>query len=166
MTVRITNARLAVWDVINNWSELNPSGVSIFKRKLTHADDVGLLMSAISPGIGDLLAIEVLPVRTTPEKLLHRMQQASYMLTIQLAGLRLTTLEDTVEKLIRGLYQAADPDTPSISYIKAATGYHPQTYDIGWQKASIGDKQHKTKCWIVSVNLGLKFQVDPFGAAP
>lgn len=166
MTAKVTAARMAVWSVINNWSELNPAGASVFKRKLTHADDVGLLMSSINPGIADMVAIEVLPVRTTPQPLLHRMQQASYMLTIQLAGLKLATLEDTIEKLVRGLYQAADPLTPNVSYIKAATGYHPQTYDVSWQKATVGEAQRKTKCWLVSVNLGLKFQVDPFGTAP
>lgn len=164
MSVKTTDARLAVWAVINNWSELNPSGVSVFKRKLTHADDVGLLTSDINPGIGDMMAIEVLPVRTTPAWLTHRMQEAAYMLTIQLAGLKLPTLEATVEKLVRGLYQAADPSTPATTYIKAATGYNPHSYEVNWQKTAIGDGQSKSKCWLVQVNLGLRFQIDPFGA--
>jgi hypothetical protein len=157
---------MAVWAVINNWPELNPNGVSLFKRKLTHADDVGLLMSNISASIGDMLAVEVLPMRTTPAWLTHRMQDAAHMLTIQIAGLKLAVIEDVVEKLVRGLFQAADPATPNKSYVKAATGYHPQTYDVSYQKTSVGDGQHKTKCWLVQINLGLKFQVDPFGAVP
>lgn len=167
MSVKTTDARLAVWAAINNWSELNPGGASVFKRKLTHADDVGLLMSDIPPGVGDMLAIEVLPVRTTPSWLVHRMQEASYMLTVQIAGLKLPTLEATVEKLIRGLYQAAaDSNAPAQTYIKVATGYNPHSYDVTWQKSTVGDGQHKTKCWLVQVNLGLRFAVDPFGAVP
>ncbi len=164
MSVKTTDARLAVWAVINNWAELNPGGTSVFKRKLTHADDVGLLTNGINPGIGDMLAVEVLPVRTTPSWLVHRMQEASYMLTIQIAGLKLPTLEATVEKLIRGLYQAAaDSNAPAQTYIKVATGYSPHTYDVSWQKTSVGDGQSKTKCWMVQINLGLRFQVEPFG---
>lgn len=164
MLVKTTDARLAIWSVINDWSELNPGGASVFKRKLTHADDVGLLTSGISPGIGDLLAVEVLPVRTTPSWLVQRMQEASYMLTIQIAGLVLPTLEATVEKLIRGLYQAApDSDAPAQTYIKLATGYNPHSYEVNWQKTAIGDGQSKTKCWLVQVNVGLRFQIDPFG---
>ena len=160
---KTTDARLAVWCVINHWPELNPDGVSVFKRKLTHADDVGLLMSAINPGVGDMLAIEVLPVRTTPTWLVQRMQEATYMLTIQIAGLILPTLEATVEKLIRGLYQSgADPGAPAQTYIKVATGYNPHSYEITWQKTAIGDTPHKTKCWLVQVNVGLRFQVEPF----
>lgn len=166
MTAKSTTARLAVWSVINNWSELNPSGTSLFKRKLTHADDVGLLMSDIGPGIGDMLAIEVLPVRTTPVWLVHRLQEATYMLTIQMAGLKLARMETAVEALIRGLYQAADPLTPTQSYVKVATGYHPHSYDVAWQKASVGDGQKKTKCWLATISLGLKFNVDPFGSVP
>jgi hypothetical protein len=167
MPVTTTDARLAIWAVIDHWPELNPGGTSVFKRKLTHADDVGLLMNSINPGIGDMLAIEVLPVRTTPTWLVHRMQEASYMLTIQIAGVRLPTIEATVEKLIRGLYQAApDSSAPAQTYIKVATGYHPHSYDVTWQKSAVGDGQIKTKCWLVQINLGLRFQVDPFGATP
>lgn len=165
--VKTTEARLAAWAVIDRWPELNPGGVSLFKRKLTHAADVGLLMSALHPGIGDMLAIEVLPVRTTPSWLTHRLQEAAYSLTVQLAGLKLATLEAAVEKLIRGFYQAApDAAAPAQTYLKIATGYNPSTYDVTWQKASVGDGQHKTKCWLVSINLGLRFQIDPFGAVP
>ena len=164
---KTTDARLAVWSVINNWSELNPGGISLFKRKLTHADDVGLLTSDITPGIGDMLAIEVLPMRTTPSWLTHRMQEAAYMLTVQIAGLKLPTMEATVEKLIRGLYQAAaNPAAPATTYIKAATGYNPHSYEVTWQKTSVGDNPSKTKCWLVQINLGLRFQIDPFGAVP
>lgn len=164
MTAKATAARLAAWACVDNWPELNPDGVSIFKRKLTHADDVGMLMSDVPPGLGDMLAIEILPVRTTPTWLVHRMQEAEYTLTVQLAGLKLAVMEDAIEKLVRSFYQATDPATPAISYIRAATGYHPKTYDVSWQRASTGDTQRRTKCWIVTMNLGLTFQVDPFGA--
>ena len=165
MSTKTTAARLAVWAVINNWAELNPGGLSVFKRKVTHADDVGLLMSDIQPGLGDMMAVEVLPVRTTPTWLTHRMQEATCMLTIQIAGLKLATLETTVEKLIRGLYQAAaDSNAPAQTYIKVATGYNPHSHDVTWQKTAVGDGQRKTKCWLVQVNLGLRFQVDPFGS--
>lgn len=164
MTAKTTDARLAVWSVINNWGPLNPSGVSVFKRKLTHADDVGLLQNSIEAGLRDLVVIEVLPVRTAPVWQTHRMQEVPYSITLRIAGLKLIVLEQIVEETIRGLYQAADPLSPTVSYIRAATGRLPQGYEVAWAKDGMG-KDRSTKVWVATVQLGLLFNQDPFGAS-
>lgn len=163
MTAKTTEARLAVWSVINNWEPLNPAGVSVFKRKLTHADDVALFQNSIEAGLRDLVVIEVLPVRTAPAWQTHRMQEVPYSITLRIAGLKLGALEQIVEDTVRGLYQAADPLTPTVSYIRAATGRLPHGYEVSWAKDGLG-KDKATKVWVATVQLGLVFNQDPFGA--
>ena len=163
MTAKTTLARLAVWDAIDNWSALNPAGVSVFKRKITHADDVGILTSQLDAGLGDMVVIEVLPVRTAPSWQTNRMQEVPYGITLRIAGLKLAALEQIVEDTIRGLYQAADPLTPTVSYIRAATGRLPHGYEVAWIKDGLG-KDKRTKAWVATIQLGLVFNTDPFGA--
>ena len=163
MTAKTTDARLAVWSAINNWGPLNPAGVSVFKRKLTHADDVALLQNSMEAGLRDLVVIEVLPVRTAPVWQTHRMQDVPYSITVRIAGLKLAALEQIVEDTVRGLYQAADSQTPTISYIRAAMGRLPHGYEVSWTKDGMG-KDKATKVWVATIQLGLVFTQDPFGA--
>ena len=163
MTAKTTDARLAVWAAINNWAALNPGGVSVFQRKITHANDVGTITSQLDAGLGDLVVVEVLPVRTTPVWQTHRMQDVPYGITIKLAGLKLATLEQIVEDTIRGVYQAADPLTPTVSYVRAATGRLPQGYEVSWAKDGLGEGK-RIKAWVATIQLGLIFNTDPFGA--
>jgi hypothetical protein len=162
MTAKTTTARLAVWAAIDNWAALNPGGVSVFKRKMTHANDVGTITSQLDAGLGDLVVCEVLPVKTTPVWQTHRMQDVPYAITIRIAGLKLAVLEQIVEDVIRGVYQAADPSTPTVSYVRAATGRLPQGYEVSWAKGGLGNDS-KTKAWVATIQLGLVFNTDPYG---
>jgi hypothetical protein len=160
MTAAATDARLAIWSAINNWPDLNPLGVSVFARKVTHDDDVALIPSNQTSGIGDLTAVEVFPVNENPDWQTHKMQHVPYTVVVRIVTTKLATIEDLIQKTIKGLYQSGT--TATVSYVKAATGYHPQSTRTTISRVSLGEKARKIKVWQADIAVLLQFNRDPF----
>lgn len=161
MTSAAQLARLAIWSAIDNWPALNPAGVSVFSRKIKHIDDVGLLQSAQPHGVGDIMAVEVFPVAENPNWQTNRMQLVPYTIAVQIVSLKLALLEDTIQDTIEAIYQAADALTPTMSYVRVATGYLPVMTQTSIIKTAVG-KTPKTKCWQATISVLLQFNRDPF----
>lgn len=161
----LTTAREALWSAIDNWPDLLPGGRPAFKRTIRHGDDEGLLMSAQDVGIGDLPAIEIAPARLEPRWYLQRNMEFPLVLDVKLIGLRLSELEDLVEKVWKAFYQAAPAEHPTVCYLRAATGYYPTRLGpITTQVVQLG-KERKTRAWLFTLQIGLKFLGDPLGTA-
>lgn len=152
----LTAARQSLWDAIDNWSEL----ATAFKSKWRFDTDIGHAFERIDKaGIGDLPAISIIPLDLQAQWALHVMMEFTDAYTIEIRAPRLATCEDLVEKLWRAVYQAADPLTPTVSYVRAATGYHPKA--IGpIQRSPIETKS--IRCWQFRFNVGLRLRQDPF----
>ena len=160
----ITNARNALWDAIDHWPDLRQDGRSVFKRMIRHDDDEGLLMSAQDAALGDLPAIEIAPARLEPDWYLNRCMEFPFILDVKLLGLRLSVLEDLVEKVWQACYQAAPSESPTVSYVRAATGYYPSRLGPITTQVILLGRDRQTRAWLFNLQIGLKFLGDPLGA--
>jgi hypothetical protein len=162
MASKFTDARNAVWAAIDNWAALNPGGRSVFNRKITHGTNTANLENDVAPGLSDQIAIEIVPVNANPKWQTNRMQECSYFLGVKLVGQVLERLEQVVEDIWQGVYEAKAGGT-ELSYVRTATGYHPQSLGITWTRTQSGNEQRKIRVWQATLSIGLRFNKDPLG---
>lgn len=154
----LTAARESLWDAIDNFSALSTA----FKSKWRFDTDIGHAFEQIDKaGIGDLPAIAVIPIDVQAQWALNVMMEFSDAYTIDIRSQKLSTCEDLVEKVWKAIHQAADPLTPTISYVRAATGHLPKA--VGpIQRNAIDTKS--LRCWQFRFTVGLRLRQDPFTA--
>ena len=165
MTAKTTDARTAMWNAIETYSALNPGGASVFKRKFKHeTGEGGTLQTIIQSGIGDLPSIEIMPGRNDFKWQTQRMADFPYNVDVRLIHTKLYLLEQYAQDIIKAAWQQGATDS-GVSYVKAATGYHPQTVSASVPTlAKIGDRTLGTKAWAMTLTFALQFQYDPFGS--
>lgn len=164
MTAKTTDARAAIWDAIENYAALNPSGASVFKRKIKHEGQTGGLDSIIQSGLGDLPSIEIVPSTQDYQPQTNRMTEFPYNVEVRLLGLYLDKLETYAQDIVKAVYQQGAPATPTVSYVKAATGYHPQAVRVATPQIVPLGRGKAPKAWGMVMTFSLKFQYDPFGS--
>lgn len=164
MTAKTTDARAAIWDAIENYSALNPSGVCVFKRKIKHESATGMLDSIIQSSLGDLPSIEIVPSQQDYQLLTNRMAEFPYNVEVRLLGLYLDKLETYAQDIVKAVYQQGSVLTPTVSYVKAATGYHPQSVRVATPQIVALGRGKAPRAWGMVITFYLRFQYDPFGS--
>lgn len=158
----LTTARHSLWDAIDNFAGLDGQ----FKSKWRYDTDIGQYWEKIDKaGLGDFPAIGILPLIVQPNWVLNEMMEFSDAYTLDIRAPKLTTCERLVELVWQALYQAAPLASPTVSYVKAATGYHPKTLGP-IQRAPIGmGAGGLIRVWQFQLGIGLRLRQDPFAAS-
>jgi hypothetical protein len=164
MTVKSTDARIAMWNAIENFPALNPGGKSVFTRKFKHEDgEGGTLQTIIQSAIGDMPSIEIMPGKQDFKWRTQRMADFPYSVDVRLIHTRLYRLEQYAQDIIKAVFTQG-PGT-GVPYVKSATGYNPQAVSVSVPTlARIGDRSQAVKAWAMTVTFQLQFQYDPFGS--
>lgn len=159
----LTAARLSLWAAIDNWPDLaNPA----FRSKWKFETDIGQYWERIDKaGIADLPAIGIQPLAVQPQWVLNEMMEFTDAYTIDIRATKLSTCEDLVQKVWQAIYRSAAVATPTVSYVKAATGYHPKVMGP-IQRAAIGmGEGGKLRVWQFQLTVALRLRQDPFAAS-
>lgn len=136
----LTRVRRAVWDALNNWSEWTGS---TWARKFE--SDAALDELALhDPGLFDLPAIAVTWGQTNPRFFVHTVQDwpatVDVVAWFPIKSIRLA--EYRAWQITRAVYQGAPTGTPTMSYIRTATGRLPEkNTPISIEPVSLGRAQ-------------------------
>ena len=120
----LTKVRRAAWNAINNWSEFDSN---TWARKFQNDADLDEL-ALHDPGEFDLPALAVTLGPTSPRFFTHINQEwpVTLNVTAWFPAHQTTLAEYRAWQIVRAIYQSADPSTPTVSYIRAATGRIPE----------------------------------------
>ncbi len=148
----LTKSRRAVWDAIDNWQPLidlaNNTSDPILKHRME--DDLNEILSDDSSYF-DLPSITVLPGNTSEAWEVHRMAKFADQIVIDVKSAYLDQAEEISEMVWQAVWQSAPLASPTVSYIRAATGRLPGSVAIVRQVAQIG----KQKCWLFRMTIQL-----------
>lgn len=152
----LTNARLSLWDAIDNW----PGLASMNAKKFRLDGKVGAL--GVAPtGMGDLPAIAITPADVRGGWDVNRMMRFDYSLEVSVYANALDDAEGWVEEVWKALYQSC-PDGSTASYVHTATGYPPSQLGVKFEVVGIG-QGGKTVVVRATILVGLRPQQDVYG---
>ncbi len=132
----LTDARLAIWDAVENWAGLQSGGVSVFKRLYKFDGDDS---PEISPHPDQLPALLVDRPDDGVSEEKNRIWEwnAGFKFLMWTTSWNLANPELYEIELIKALFQSAANGTP---YIVAATGFLPQNnFSIKHTRVKIDD---------------------------
>ncbi len=179
MTALLTVARKALWNCIDNWSELKKSpgdaGSTIFNQTYRFDSEMPLL-EEIAPSISDLPALAIMPSSVVPVWWTNEMQQwpATYDIVLWTQDWSLPEAEDLIEKVINAIYRSVHPQSGStpFSFIKApstatppGTGYYPQRLGpitFARTKIQVAGDDDPIRVMQTTVQMTIRNQKDPF----
>ena len=159
----LTAARLSLWAAIDNWPALaNPA----FRSKWKFESDVGQAWERIDKaGPADFPSCGIQPMTVQPQWALNEMMEFTDAYTIDIRAPKLSTCEDLVQKVWQAIYKSASAGTPTVSYVKAATSYHPKVLGP-IQRAPIGmGEGGKLRVWQFQLTVALRLRQDPFATS-
>lgn len=154
----LTETREAVWNAINHWEPF----ANAWTRKYRTAADLAEL-SLHDPASFELPAIAITWGPTAAEWWTHQMQNWGQQLFIQfwLPADWQAVAEWRLEQLMQAVYQAAPVESPSVSYVRKATGRPPsKNSPITLEMVALGRAQ-KLHAWRGQIALTLSTNVDP-----
>jgi hypothetical protein len=153
----LTKARRAVWDAIDNWQPLidwaTNTGIVLLKHRLE--DDLSDILSDGS-SFFDLPSISVRPASVSEGWEVHRMAKFPDQMMIDVKTAYLDHAEELSEMIWQAVWQSAPTATPTVSYIKTATGRHPKTVGIQRNIGQVG----QNKAWVFSLTINLEESQD------
>lgn len=157
----LTLARRSLWDAIDNFEDLD----GVFRSKWKYENDIGHYFEKYDKaGMGDFPSIGIMPMSVQPDWVLNEMMEFSDAYTIDIRAQKLTTCERLVELAWKAIYQAAPVASPTVSYVRAATGYLPKTLGP-IQRTPIGmGPNGLIRVWQFQLGIGLRLRQDPFAA--
>jgi hypothetical protein len=125
---RLTLARRALWDAIDNWPALNVGGRSPILRKFKFEDEGDGNVEDV-PSYEEMPAVSIWPQTVSIERNTNRQHLHNAPLTIHIwiPDWKLPRAEAMLEDIIDAVYRSG-PDTvtaPLNTYIKNATGQNP-----------------------------------------
>lgn len=148
----LTRARRAVWDAIDNWQPLIDLAanmdVPIFKHRME--DDLNEILSEDS-SFFELPSITVMPGAASEAWEVHRMAKFADQFVLDIKTAFLDQAEEISEMVWQAIWQSAPALTPTVSYIRAATGRYPVSVTINRQVANVG----KQKAWLFRMSFTL-----------
>jgi hypothetical protein len=161
MASKLTLARRAVWDAIDNWQPL----ASTFRQKYryekspTPGSPLEPPNKATEPTVyADLPAIAIIPslVQPRPETLQTNRYPYTLRVMVWTHDWTLEQPEQIWQDVRNAVFNSANADT-GLNYIKAATGSYATGFNpVRWQMARIGE-DNKTKCvyqeWAVTLRI-------------
>lgn len=120
----LTSVRQAAWNALNNWGEWN-SGT--WGRKFYQDSDLDEL-ALHDPGEFDLPALAITWGPTAPRYFVHTAQEwpATLNVVAWFPAHATTLAEYRAWQIVRAIYQSAPSASPTVSYIRAATGRIPE----------------------------------------
>lgn len=150
----LTDARLAVWDAIDNWGPLQGR----FRQKMRFAPSVAgkLTQEADEPSGVDFPAISIAPSAINPVWLGNQIQFRPLSLTVTIWTRGWNSVgesEELWEGVIDAIYKCKLPDN-SDTYIGAATNAGP--YGFGNSRWTRVKFANETKAWSHSFDVVLK----------
>lgn len=176
MTLSLLNvARTALWNSIDNWSELrrhpDDTQATVFNQ-VYRFDAEPPLLDEVAPCLSDLPALAIMPAQVVPAWWTNEMQHwpVLYELTLWTQDWQLPEAEDLIEKVINAIYRCRHPDG-NYSYVKAppsamppGTGYFPQRIGpITFRRAQVGvPGDARLKVIVTTAAIALRTQKDPF----
>lgn len=130
----LTDARNAVWDAIENWSELKSDGNSVFKRRYKlNGDDA----AEVGPRYEHLPALMLEYDNSPITQVLNKRHQvdASFLLRMWTADWNLENAELYELEIIKALFQSKSNGT---TYIEVATNFAPQnTFTLEHERITV-----------------------------
>lgn len=110
----LTEARLAVWQAIDNYAPL----ANVFRQKLRW-DKEQAMLEQVEPSISDLPCISIRSGRVDPEWFTHQQQHLAYLLIIEIwtADWIQEPAEDLFEKTMDALYRSR-PGSSGPTYLE------------------------------------------------
>lgn len=158
----LTTARRSLWAAIDNYAALSGAFASHWK----YESDIGQSWEKIDKaGLADFPVIGILPLVVQPEWVLNSIMEFSDAYTIDIRHPKLPTCERLIELVWKAIYQSASIGTPTVSYVKAATGYHPQVLGP-IQRTPIGMGEGGTlRVWQFQMGVGLRLRQSPFSTS-
>lgn len=154
MSARQTDARNAVWTAINNWSALQFSGTSLFRRFYQFDGDD---QPELNPTKDELPAIAIWPDPSRGDMVLNKTTEHPYPLAIMFwtATWKLDTAETYVEGILDALWQSIHPDQ-TVAEVKRVTGFWPMNeFRVDYYRTKL--KNTKAILTILRVTLRLRF---------
>jgi hypothetical protein len=163
-TPLLTAARNAVWDAIDNWPAFAaaPPIAAAWTRKFKTAEDIEEL-GLHDPCAADLPAIAVTWGPTVADWWVNVQQQWGQQLfvTFWLPANWEQVAEWRLMQLTQAIYQSAPVETPTVSYVRRATGRPPsKNSPLSLELVSIGRSQ-QLKAWRGTIALTLTANFDP-----
>lgn len=159
----LSKVRKAAWDAIDNWSEFTVDDVSVWQRKFR--DDTDLDELALhDPAEFEFPALAITWGPTQPEWLVNTVQSwpATLVVTAWFPSHQTTLAEYRAWQIIRAMYQSAPAETPTVSYIRAATGQIPsKNSPINLQPVELG-RSRQLKALKLTCSFVLSGLVNPF----
>ena len=163
----LTNARLSVWDAINNCSDFLKSDKTYRITKRYSIDDNGAGIHEIRPAIRDLPAIAVLPATVTPSWVLNRQQEWPYSIDIHCwtPHWNYEIAEGMTTRILNAIGQVGpEQSIPDFTFIKRATGYYPRRFGpVNFATVRLGDQQDSPKSIRTTIKVTLRLRHDPLG---
>lgn len=162
LEVDFCKTRNAMWDAIRNF----PGLAGVFKQEYSFNQEEDLMVEAGNPSISDFPSIMILPTSCDPTWWTHEMMKwlVTYDITVSTGGWALPEGERLIELVVEAIYRNAPPGD-SVTYVKRASGYHPQQLGaIRWAFRG-GDKPGPPKRTDTTVSIALRRQKDPFQAS-
>ncbi len=156
---RLTIARNAVWEAIDNWPALRYR----FQRSYKTDDDLAELQLR-DPAPHELPAVALYWGAFTPDWKNNRMQEWPIVTraTVWVPGDQHTLAERLIEHVFDAIYQAK-PTGSTVPYIHAATGYPPRRVsEMSVQTVTLGRAQ-QLRALRVDVAFAMRSNKDPFG---
>lgn len=154
----LTKTRRAVWDAIDNWTPLtnwaSSCGYELLKQRME--DDLNELLEDDS-SFFELPSIVVRPGQVAEAWETHRMAKFADQITIDVKTAYLDQAEELSEMIFQAIWQSAPISTPTVSYIKAATGRYPKGVSITRAIGQVG----KQKAWVFTLTITLEESQDP-----
>lgn len=149
----ITQARLAIWQAIDNYPPLNPGGISLFKHTYRYDSTPANFLIEVGPALSEMPVLGMFPSHAVPEWWTNQIQAIPFAVNLVAwtpeADLELA--ERIPELLIYALHQSG----PEPGFVKRTTGYYPTACGpVQFQKTKLG--AIRTLQTIV-----LRLQIDP-----
>ena len=155
----LTNARLSLWDAIDNYSELATKPYRIVKAYRLSDEQAG--MRDIVPSVSDLPALAIIPKTLSPVWYQHKMQKWPYVVDCLLwtKDWAHSFAENMTVRLLdafgKSLY------SPDLSYVKRATGYYPLRFGpVSYAPVRLGDA-NGPKVIRTTIQVTLRLAHDP-----
>ena len=168
-----TVARRSLWDAIDNW----PALAGVFKQKFKLEDDnriaaagagAAASVGGFEPKLADLPAILIFPSRVDPAWYTNQQMNwpVAYVVTFWTKNWDLRLPEQLIDAVAEAFHKSTASGTPTrdtVSYVKAATGFHPQMVgQISFNAGVIGPKDNEIRVIRTQLQFVLRNNRVPF----
>lgn len=160
----ITDARLGLWQAIDNWPALKKSPgdthASVFVKTFRHDADAPH-QRVVAPAFSQMPCLAIRGVQVNPAWQNNRQQgwPMAFLLSMWTAEWKLAQPESLFEEVMNALYRAKNGS--NVEYVRAASGYPVMDYgDVSFEPQE-NDTGHK--CILTTWTVGLRTTKDPFG---